>query len=40
MGVRRGAYKILLGKPEEKRQFGRSRLTWDDNIKMVLQEVG
>jgi len=36
MGDRRGAYKVLLGKPEEKRQLGRSRHTWDDNIKMVI----
>ena len=29
-----------MGKPEGKRSLGRPRHTWDDNIKMVLQEVG
>jgi hypothetical protein len=29
-----------MGKPEGKRQLGRLRLTWEDNIKMDLQEVG
>jgi len=29
-----------LGKPEGKRQLGRPRRRWDDNIKMNLQEVG
>jgi len=29
-----------LGKPEEKRPFGRPRRKWDDNINMDLQEVG
>ena len=40
MGKGRGAYKVLVGKPEEKRQLGRPRRRWDDNIKMGLQEVG
>jgi hypothetical protein len=31
-------YKILVGKPEEKRPLGRLRLRWEDNIKMDLQE--
>jgi hypothetical protein len=29
-----------VGKPEGKRQLGRSRRRWEDNIKMDLQEVG
>ena len=29
-----------MGKPEGKRQFGRPRSRWEDNIKMDLQEVG
>ena len=33
-------YRILVGKPEGKRQLGRSRRRWEDNIKMELQEVG
>jgi len=28
------------GKPEGKRPLGRPRHRWEDNIKMVLQEVG
>jgi hypothetical protein len=35
-----GAYRVLAGKPEGKRLLGRPRLTWEDNIKMDLQEVG
>jgi hypothetical protein len=35
----RGAYRVLVGKPEGKRLFGRSRSRWKDNIKMDLQEV-
>ena len=38
-GVRRGVYRVLVGKPEEKRPLGRSRHRWEDNIKMDLQEV-
>ena len=33
-------YRVLLGKPEGKRQHGRPRCRWEDNIKMDLQEVG
>jgi hypothetical protein len=40
MGERRGVYRILVGKPEIKRALGRSRIKWEDNIKMDLQEVG
>ena len=29
-----------MGKPEGKRQLGRSRRRWEDNIKMDLHEVG
>ena len=32
--------QILVGKHEGKRQFGRPRRRWKDNIKMDLQEVG
>jgi hypothetical protein len=37
---RRGAYKGLMGKAEVKRQLGRPRLRWKDNMKMSLQEMG
>jgi hypothetical protein len=40
MGEGRGAYRFLVGSPEGRRQLGRPRRTWDDNIKMDLQAVG
>jgi len=40
MGERRGVYRGLVGKPEGKRPLERPRRRWEDNIKMVLQEVG
>jgi len=39
MGERRGAYRVLVGKPEGNRPLGRPRHRWEDNIKMDLQEV-
>jgi len=39
MGVRRGVYRVLVGKPEGKRPLGRPRHRWEGNIKMDLQEV-
>jgi hypothetical protein len=33
-------YRVLVGKPEEKRPLRRSRRKWEDDIKMDLQEVG
>jgi len=40
MGKRRGVYRVLVGKPEEKRPLGRPRRRWKSNVKMDLQEVG
>jgi hypothetical protein len=40
MGERRGAYIVLVGKPEGKKSLGRPWLRWEDNITMDLQEVG
>ena len=40
MGEERGAYRVLVGKPEGKRSLGRARHRWVDNIGMYLQEVG
>jgi hypothetical protein len=40
MGERKGAYRVLVGKPEERRPLGRPRRRWEDNIKMDLGEVG
>jgi hypothetical protein len=36
----RGAYRILVGRPEGRRPLGRPRRRWEDNIKMDLQDVG
>jgi hypothetical protein len=38
-GEKRGAYRILMGRPEGRRLLGRPRRRWEDNIKMNLQEV-
>jgi hypothetical protein len=40
MREKRNAYRLLVGKPEEKRQLGGPRRRWVDNIKMDLGEVG
>jgi hypothetical protein len=40
MGGKRNAYRLLVGKPEGKRQLGRTRRSWVDNIRMDLGEVG
>jgi hypothetical protein len=37
-GEKRNAYRILVGKPEDKRQLGRPRRIWEDNIKMDLRD--
>jgi hypothetical protein len=39
-GPERGVHRVLVGKPEEKRQLGRPRHKWEDNIKIDVQEVG
>jgi hypothetical protein len=40
MGKNRGAHKILVGRPEERRSLGRPRRRLEDNIKMDIQDVG
>jgi hypothetical protein len=40
MGEERGAYRILVGRPEGRRPLGRPRRRWEDNIKMDIREVG
>jgi hypothetical protein len=40
MGEKKNAYRLLVGKPEGKRQLGRPRRRWVDNIRMNLGEVG
>jgi hypothetical protein len=39
MGEGRGAYRILVGRPEGWRPLRRPRHKWEDNIKMDFQEV-
>ena len=39
-GGGKGVHRVLVGKPEGKRPFGRPRYRWEDNIKMDLREVG
>jgi hypothetical protein len=36
----RGAYNILVGRPEGRRSVGRPRRRWEDNVKMDLREIG
>ena len=38
-GVRKGAYRVLMGITEGKRPLGRPRRRWEGNIKMDLKEV-
>jgi hypothetical protein len=38
MGEVRGAYNILVGRPERRRPLGRPRRRWED-IKMDLREI-
>jgi hypothetical protein len=38
--VNRGAYRILVGKPEGKRPLARPRRRWVDNIKMEPRGIG
>jgi hypothetical protein len=40
MEERRNTYRLLVGKPEEKRPLGRPRRRWVDNIRIDLGEVG
>jgi hypothetical protein len=40
MGERRNAYRILVGKPEGRRQLGRPRRKWVNSVKMDLREIG
>jgi hypothetical protein len=38
MGMMRDAHRILAGKREGKRPFGRARYSWNDNIKVNLKD--
>ena len=36
----RNAFKIVTGKPTGKRPLGRPTRTWEDNIRINLDEIG
>jgi hypothetical protein len=36
----RKVYKVLEGKPEEKRPLGKPKHGWEDGIRMDLREIG
>jgi hypothetical protein len=38
-GERRGAYRVLVWKPDVRRPIGKHRRTWEDIIKMDLREL-
>jgi hypothetical protein len=38
VGERRGAHRILVGKPEGKSPLGRPMRGWEDNNKIVITE--
>jgi hypothetical protein len=40
MGEERKVYKVLVGKTEGKRKFGRPRRRWEDGIRMDLGDIG
>lgn len=37
---KRNAFRVLAGKPKRERTPGRLRSMWEDNIIMVLREIG
>jgi hypothetical protein len=39
MEARRVAYRVLVGRPEERNPLRRPRRRWKDNIKMELKEI-
>jgi hypothetical protein len=40
MRERRGAYRVLVRKPDEKIRLGRPRRRREENIKMDIQDLG
>jgi hypothetical protein len=40
MGDKRSACSIVVARPEGKSTLGRPRHWWEDNIKMILKEMG
>jgi len=40
MGERRGTCRVLVRKPDRNRPLGRPREGWEDNIKMIIKQIG
>jgi hypothetical protein len=40
MRKERVVYRVLVGKPEVKRPLGRTRRSWEDNVRMEIQKLG
>jgi hypothetical protein len=40
LGEVRKVYKVLVGKPEGRRPFRRTRHRWEDGIRMDLRKIG
>jgi hypothetical protein len=40
VGERRGGYRVLMGRPEEKRPLGRPKHRWEDKIEMDFKDSG
>jgi hypothetical protein len=40
MKASRDAYRVLVGKPQERRPLERPRHRWENNVKMDLRDVG
>jgi len=40
IGEKRSVYRVFVGKTEGKRQLGRPKHRWENNIKLNIQEVG
>jgi hypothetical protein len=36
VGERRGAYRVLVGKPEDRKPLGKPKSRWKNNIKIDL----
>jgi hypothetical protein len=39
-GEGRGVYRVLVRRPEGKRPLGRPRCSREDNIKIILRDIG
>jgi hypothetical protein len=40
MGEGGGVYRVLVGRPEDKRPLSRPRSRWEDNITLILRMIG